>query len=63
MSKHHQATVVADIALQIPENATSRDILAALNKAYREGFNRGFMSLSEHHNAVQGVISNLLERV
>lgn len=61
MSDQTQANAIADIALSIPEKPTSRDILAALTKAYRSGFRQGVMAQGRANDAVLGVIGKLME--
>ena len=58
-----QAQAIADIALDLPppSQMTSRDILTALNKAYRAGLRQGVMVQGRANEAVMGVIGRLME--
>ena len=56
-----QANAIADIAIQLPEQPTSRDILTALTKAYRAGFRHGVMAQGRQNEIVMGVIGRLME--
>lgn len=61
---HSQPDTIARIALSIPEQTTSADILRALNQAYqageRAGFDRGFTSSTQARRVLDEAIAELL---
>lgn len=56
----HPDTTIATIALEIPENPTTGDLLLALTKAYHAGVTRG---IREGGEAVIGVANKALQVV
>jgi hypothetical protein len=55
-----QANAVAKIALAMPDEITTRDVLIALNHAYRAGFEHGSEAALRHHAQVLDAVSDII---